>query len=107
MYLSGLTFFGLSLDNVAQVRADIFLQIHDICFWGQGGYDFDTVYNLPLWLRKFILAQLRKHYEKESDSDEKNMETTLQNLKQHKNQKSETHQQPNQKLLYKSGTSKK
>lgn len=84
----------------------MFLQIHDICFWGQGGYDFNTVYNLPIWLRKFILNQLRKHYEKESDSDEKNMQTTIQNLKQSK-QQPEAQQRPNQKLLYKSGTSKK
>ena len=36
----------------------LFAQLHDICFWGQGGYDFETVYNLPLWLKNFIFSQI-------------------------------------------------
>jgi len=107
IYLLGLAFFGLSLDNAPSVRADLFLQIHDICFWGQGGYDFNSVYHLPVWLRTFILKQLKKHYEKENNTDDTNMQTTLQNLKQFQNQQQEVKQRPDQKLLYKSGTSKK
>ena len=107
MCLLDLAFFGLSLDNAPVIRADLFLQIHDICFWGQGGYNFETVYNLPIWLRKFILNQLKKHYDKENNSDDANMQTTLQNLKQFQNQKQEIQQRLNKKLLYKPGTSKK
>jgi hypothetical protein len=36
----GLAFFGLTPDNVAQARAAIFTQIHEIVFHGKGGYDW-------------------------------------------------------------------
>ena len=26
--------------------------IHDICYHGKGGYDYYTVYDMPIWLRK-------------------------------------------------------
>lgn len=29
--------------------------------WGNGSYDFPTIYNMPNWLRKFIFNQLREH----------------------------------------------
>ncbi len=32
-------------------------------FYGQGGYDYATVYNMPLWLRKFTFKKLKDHYE--------------------------------------------
>jgi len=83
----------------------LFLQIHDVCFWGQGGYDFDTVYNLPIWLRKFILSQLKEHYDKSRPNDEANMQTTIKNLKNH--QLEQQKQSSNQKTIYKSGASKK
>lgn len=41
----------------------IFSQIHEILFYGQGGYDYATVYNMPLWLRKFTFMQMKEHYD--------------------------------------------
>jgi hypothetical protein len=99
-----LAFFGLNLDNAPEARKDLFLQIHDICFWSQGGYDFNTVYNLPIWIRKFVLVQLKSHYDKDSNNDEANYKKSMQNLKQYQQ---ENPPSPNQKLIYKSGTSKK
>lgn len=32
-------------------------------FYGQGGYDYDTVYNMPIWLRKFTHSRIKEHYE--------------------------------------------
>ena len=104
IYLLVLTFFGLNLDNAPEARKDLFLQIHDICFWSQGGYDFNTVYHLPVWIRKFVLTQLKSHYDKNNNSDEANYKKSLQNLKQHQQ---ENPTSPNQKLLYKTGASKK
>jgi len=39
----GLTFFGLTFDSAPQARAAIFTQIHEICFHGKGGYDWNTI----------------------------------------------------------------
>ena len=54
-----LTFFGLT----SEYRTAIFSQIHEIVFNGQGGYDYQTVYNMPIWLRKFTFQKLKDHYD--------------------------------------------
>ena len=35
-------------------------------FHGNGGYDFHTVYNMPIWLRNFTFNKLKEHYDKEA-----------------------------------------
>ncbi len=67
----GLAFFGLTFDTVAQARAAIFTQIHEIVFHGKGGYDWDTVYNMPIWLRKTTFNMIKEHYDKEAEEYEK------------------------------------
>ena len=39
--------------------------IHQIVFHGKGGYDFQSVYNLPIWLRKYIYKEITDHYSEE------------------------------------------
>ena len=63
-----LTFFGLTSEIVPQVRMGLFNQIHEIIFHGQGGYDYETVYNMPIWLRKFTFNKIKEWYNK-SDSN--------------------------------------
>ena len=64
---SGLTFFGLTTSN----RQGIFTQIHEIVFHGKGGFDWDTVYNMPIWLRNFTFNRIKEYYEEEKKSIEK------------------------------------
>jgi hypothetical protein len=64
----GLTFFGLTSDNIAPVRASLFSQIHQIVFHGKGGYDWHTVYNMPIWLRRFTFNEIKKHFEEENEA---------------------------------------
>ena len=63
-----LTFFGLTSDY----RSSVFSQIHEIVFNGQGGYDYDTVYNMPIWLRRFTYQKLVEEYEKRNETAKKN-----------------------------------
>ena len=63
----GLTFFGLT----PKYREYIFTRIHEIVFYGQGGYDWDTIYNMPIRYRDFIYNQIRTHYEKQAQDAEK------------------------------------
>lgn len=35
-------------------------------FHGNGGYDWDTVYNMPLWLRKTTFNLIKEHYDKQN-----------------------------------------
>ena len=58
----GLHFFGLTQDY----RAGLFNQLHDIVFHGKGGYTFETVYEFPIWLRKFVHRSMIDFYENEN-----------------------------------------
>lgn len=64
----GLTFFGLTYDIVPQARAALFQQIHEIVFHGKGGYDWYTIYDMPIWLRKFTFNEIKKFYKEEKEA---------------------------------------
>ncbi len=63
----GLSFFGLTYDVIPQVRANLFKQIHEIVFHGQGGYNWSTVYNMPTWLRKYTFNEIKNYYEEQNE----------------------------------------
>ena len=65
-----LTFFGLTSELAKESRVNLFTQIQEIVFHGQGGYDWETVYNMPIWLRKFTFHKMKEYYiEKNGDED--------------------------------------
>ena len=66
----GLTFFGLTLKSAPEVRKVLFRQIHEIVFHGKGGYDWSTVYNMPIWLRKYTFSLIQDHYKQEAKAIE-------------------------------------
>jgi hypothetical protein len=68
IYQLGLIFFGLTTDTILQSRTAIFKQIHQIVFHGNGGYDWHTVYNMPIWLRRFTFNEIKKHFEEENEA---------------------------------------
>ena len=55
-------------DTAPIARANLFTQIHEICFHGKGGYDWNTIYNMPVWLRKFTFTQIQNYYKEEQES---------------------------------------
>ena len=67
MFLFRLTFFGLT----PEYRPSLFKQIHEIVFHGNGGYDWETVYNMPLWLRRTTFNIMKEYYDKQSEEAEK------------------------------------
>jgi hypothetical protein len=75
----GLTFFGLT----PEYRLTVFTQIHDIVFYGKGGYSWEAIYNMPIWLRRFTYNKLYEHYqEKENSNNTPSQNITSQELKQ-------------------------
>jgi hypothetical protein len=62
-----LHFFGLT----QEYRLYIFSQIHDIVFHGNGGYDWNTIYNMPIWLRKYTFHKIKEYYDREKEEMEK------------------------------------
>lgn len=76
---SGSTFFGLTLNNASEFRLNLFSHLHQIIFHGNGGYDFETVYNLPIWLRKYIFKEIKDYYSEKNKPPEEKGKTTLVN----------------------------
>ena len=67
----GLTFFGLTSEAAPLIRKNLFKEVHEIVFHGKGGYDWDTIYNMPIWLRKFTFSEIEKFYDDEKARYEK------------------------------------
>jgi hypothetical protein len=48
------------------IRLSVFNQIHEIVFHGKGGYDYNTIYNMPIWLREYTFHKLKDFYNQEN-----------------------------------------
>jgi len=57
-----LPFFGLT----QEYRLALFNTIHEIVFHGQGGYDWHTIYNMPIWLRTFTYNKMKDYYDNQN-----------------------------------------
>ena len=80
IFQSGLAFFGLTSNTASEFRLAIFKQIHEIVFHGQGGYDWNTVYNMPLWLRKYTFNEIRTYYEQQNETAKKQQSSDAKSL---------------------------
>jgi hypothetical protein len=72
----------------------MFSQIHDIVFHGNGGYDWETIYHMPIWLRRFTFNKVKEFYDKQNEEKNK-VENTLAN-KGNKNELSRPNIAPKQ-----------
>ena len=64
--LLGLHFFGLT----SKYRISIFQQIHEIVFYGKGGYSWNDVYNMPIWLRNFTFKNIKEYYDNQNSNSD-------------------------------------
>lgn len=52
-------------------------------FHGKGGYDFHTIYNMPIWLRKFTYNSINSFYKEQNEASSNNsVEESIANMKQ-------------------------
>lgn len=63
----GSNFFGLTSDLAPKYRNNLFKQIHEIVFHGNGGYSWYDVYNMPRWLRLFTYKEIENHYKEQNE----------------------------------------
>jgi hypothetical protein len=64
-----LAFFGLTSNTASQYRMNVFTQIHEIIFHGNGGYDHNTIYDMPIWLRNFTFNKIKEWHDKSKPKD--------------------------------------
>lgn len=60
--LLALTFFGLTQEYKANLHKVIFSMI----YYGKGGFNFNDLYNMPVFLRSFYLKEMNTAVEKEN-----------------------------------------
>ena len=61
------SFFGLQPEH----RPLIHEQVFQLIYFGKGGFTFDEVYNMPIYLRKFYFKRLEKEYITEAEEIKK------------------------------------
>lgn len=57
------TFFGLT----AKDKPIIYRQIFELCYYGQGGFTFNEVMEMPIWLRRFYIQEINKEIKREKE----------------------------------------
>lgn len=60
-------FFGLKSEEANIIRYNVFRQVHNIVYHGNGGYDWFTIYNMPIWLRKFTFKEIQDYVDDQNE----------------------------------------
>ena len=76
----GLNFFGVQPENKGDVLEEIFL----LAFYGRGGFTWDQVYNMPVYIRKNNIKLIKEYVEKEKNEANKNKQSNETKNKLHK-----------------------
>jgi len=66
----GQTFFGFKPEDRIALHENIF----NLIWHGEGRWDWDTIYNMPLFLRKFYIKQINMILEAKNAANEKHRE---------------------------------
>tara|TARA_B110000977_G_scaffold177115_1_gene233331 strand:+ start:976 stop:1233 length:258 start_codon:yes stop_codon:yes gene_type:complete len=75
------------LENSPIYRKNLFTQLHNIVFHGNGGYDWFTIYNMPIWLRKFTFHEINEYNKSQNEKANKSKDKdSLVNTKGQVNQ---------------------
>ena len=56
------SFFGLQPEDKPLIHEQVF----QLIYFGKGGFTFDEVYNMPIYLRNFYYKRLEKQYKEET-----------------------------------------
>lgn len=63
-------FFGFDASDRVHLHDNIF----NLIWHGEGRWDWDTIYNMPIFLRKFYIKKINKILQERDDAREKQRE---------------------------------
>lgn len=64
--LWGFRFFGLTPEYKISLHEEIF----SLCYHGQGGFSWEEVYSLPIYLRRFYIQKIVKFVEERNKAQQ-------------------------------------
>jgi len=73
----GSRFFGLT----PEYKFQIYREIHDLVYYGQGGFIYSEVYNMPIHIRRFHIKKINDLHEEKNKAHEDAMSKSQQNVK--------------------------
>ena len=73
-----LTFFGLT----PAYKIALLEEIHSLCYFGQGGFTHDDVYNMPVRYRQYHLKKIAEYIDKQNEMVNKNNQMIENSQKQ-------------------------
>ena len=71
------TFFGFKPEDRVKLHENIF----DLIWWGDGRWDWDTIYNMPVHIRKFWIAKVNKIIREEQERVEEQLQAAKRKRK--------------------------
>lgn len=75
----GSRFFGLT----PNYKFQLYDEIHDLVYYGNGGFLHSEVYNMPIHIRRFHIRKINDLHEKHNEEHKKALQTskrTAQNI---------------------------
>lgn len=66
-------FFGLGPEYKLGIHGEIF----SLCYHGNGGFTWDEVYNLPIYLRRFYIQQINRVIEEKNKATEASQKSKM------------------------------
>jgi hypothetical protein len=49
----------------------VYNEVHDLIYHGNGGFTYSEVYNMPIHIRRYSIARINKHLEEVKVAQEK------------------------------------
>jgi len=71
------TFFGFNPEDRVRLHENIF----NLIWWGEGRWDWDTIYNMPVHIRRFWVNKLNKIIQDKEEAQEKQIEAAKRKRK--------------------------
>jgi len=66
------TFFGFNPEDRVSFHENLF----NLIWWGEGRWDWDTIYNMPVHIRRFWTRKINKMITEEQERQEKQLEAS-------------------------------
>jgi hypothetical protein len=70
----GSRFFGLT----PEYKFTVYNEVHDLVYWGNGGFLYSEVYNMPIHIRRYHIRKINEHHEQQNEEHEKAMRQSAQ-----------------------------
>ena len=70
----GSRFFGLT----PSYKFQVYDEIHDLVYYGKGGFLYSEVYNMPIHIRRYHIRKINDLHEKHNEEHEKAMRQSSQ-----------------------------